>query len=413
MRLDRPLLASFLTAMLLTVGCAGPGAEELASAQALTLSPGTNASTHFVLDEADLPEDLDAGDVTVDAPADGLNASVAHVVEDEGTLAGWITVSAASDVAEGERTVDVSLGGEERAVPVTVAEAEDPLQEGEVGHLRLTARTLGGDLVVTNDENVSQAPFPRTAVFQEQGTEPIELQISERSQLPPALLDALAGADVGHSLTVKVPAFFGPETTEQTQARETEVPRESTAPTELTLPTQRAQRFLSPNTQQGDEVRVPATDDGQPVPYTVEEASRQQVQFSLALDEGETFTLHEPWPGAANVTNVTDEQATIHEDPNATEGETITWIEPWGDVTEVTSITEDAIVLRHSPSEGLTYEQTDPATEQTIETEIVEVSADEIVAEQTNPHPLAGDAIVFDVTVADRGQAQASPGPQR
>lgn len=408
------LLALCLGLMLVTVGCAGSGgAPQLDSAQALTMSSGTNASTPFVVNKSDVEGEIAPEDVHLSAP-DGLNASLEDVTKADGELAGWITVSAASDAAEGEHTVEVSVAGEQRAVPVTVEEPEEPLTRGDAPSLSFTARTMDGELVMTTQQNVSEAPFPESAAFQASNShQPMQLKLGERSRLPGAIVDALVGAGVNHTRSVQVDEFFGPEKIEQTRERETTIQREVNASTELTLPARQAQQLIPRNAQQGDEVDVPVGQSGQTAPYTIEQLSRQKVKLSLALEAGDQVTLHEAWPGAGNVTNATGEKATIYESPNASVGDTLTWVEPWGNVTEVTEITDEEIVLRHTPEEGLTYEQTDPRSGQAVATEVLSVGPQEITVEKTNPHPLAGQSVVFDVTVVDRGQAQATPSPQR
>lgn len=405
------LLALCLGLMLVTVGCASGGPAQLGSAEALTMSSGTNASTHFVVDESDVEGDLAPENVSLATP-EGLDASLEGLGSSDGQLAGWITVSATADAAAGDHEVEVSLDGEERVLPVTLEEPEEPLKRGDAPQLSFTARTLDGELVMTTDENVSEAPFPESVAFQEPNSyQPMQLQLGERSQLPGALVDALVGAGVDHSRSVQVDGFFGPETMEDTRERETAVQRQLNTSIEMTLPARQAQQLIPRDAQQGDEIDVPIGQSGQTAPYTIEKLSRQQIQLSLALEAGDEVTLHDAWPGAGNVTNATGQEATIYESPNASAGDTLTWVQPWGEVTEVVEVTEEEIVLRHTPAEGETYERTDPRSGQVIPTEVVDVGEEEIVVEQTNPHPLAGQSVVFDVTVVDRGQAQAAPGP--
>lgn len=414
MRSYRSLLVLFVGLTLLTVGCADPGAQQLEDAQAMTLSPGTTASMPLTLEEGDLEEDVGADEVNASTSVDGMEASVDDLVEtDEGGLAGWITVNASDDAAEGEHTVTVSLDGEERVLPVNVEEPAEPFEQGDVPHITFTARTFGGELVLTNDRNVSNASFPESAAFQEpQQFQPLPAQLGPQSQLPGELVDALEGAGMDHSRSVQVDEVFGPEKIEETQAREETVERELSVALTMDLPAQQAQQLLPRGVEEGDEVDIPATQEGHQAPYIVEELSEQQVSLSFALEEGETFTLYEAWPDAANVTDTSGEEATIRLESDVDEGEQLAWNADWGNVTEVTSVNETQIVLRHSPSEGFTYEQTDPRSQETVETEVVEVGSEEIVVEQTNPHPMAGQPLIFDVTVVDEG-APEQPSIQR
>lgn len=404
MRSHRSLLVLFVAVALLTVGCAGPGdGEEFADAETMTLAPGTTASMPLMLNDTD----ADPEEVTISTEDDGLDASLSNQASNGETgLAAWLTVSASESAEDGEHVLDVLLDGEERQLPVTVDTPDDPLQEGEIGHLTFTARTSAGEVVMTNDERTAQSPLPKAASYQDpQQFEPISAQLVEQGQLPAPLVNGVIGSEVGHTNSVDVPEIFGPEKIEQTQQREETIQREIVAPSQMEYPTQQAQRILPRDAQEGDEVDVPATQDGQMLPYVIEELGQQQVSFSFAAEEGQRLTLYEAWPDAANVTDVGAEEVTVYVTPEQQEGDTLTWVQEWGNVTEVTSITEEEIVLRHSPEEGLTYQQMDRRSQQAVETEIVQVTEDEIVLSQTNPHPLAGETLTFDVTIVDREEA--------
>lgn len=411
MRPHRPLFVVLLAASLLSVGCAGPASQELQEAQALTMAPGTNASMPLFVADEEFDANVSPEDVTVSAPDDGLEASLVGTVDEDNGSAAWLTVSASNETSEGEHAVEVSVDGEQRTVPVTVETPEDPIERGQVAHLTFSARTQEGELVLTNDENASEAPLPRSASFQEpRSFEPIAPQMTKGGQLPPELVDAVVGSGVGQTQDVEVPELFGPETVEKTQPREQTIQRESTIPTKVDYPPRQAQQILPRDATQGDEVTL--NQKGMSVPYTLENMSRQAVSFELALEEGDNFTAYPAWPDAAQVTNLTDSEATVYVTPTDEEGEKLTWIEPWGNVTELASVTDEKFVVRHSPEEGFTYEQPSPRTGQPIQTEVVEVGSDEITVSQTNPHPLAGQTLVFDVTVVDRGKAP-SPSQRR
>ena len=408
MRFERSLLALFLAISLVTVGCAGPAGEQVEDAEAMTLSPGTDAGMPLVLNETNNTED-----VTVSTSEAGVEASLSEPGEDapEG-FAGWLTVSASKDAEDGQRIIEVSVDDEERELPVTVDEADEPVEMGQTANLTFSARTLEGELVLTNDANATSAPIPQAASFQEpRSFGPTSVQISQRSQLPTELVQAINGSEVGHSLTVEVPEVFGPEKVEDQTAREETIERETEIPNQLDLPRRQAQQLIPQDAQEGDEVDVPVTRDGQGVPYVIESLGERQVSLAMALDEGANVTLYEAWPDQAQVTNTTGENATIQLSPDVKEGHTLTWNENWGNVTEVTSYTNETIVLRHTPEIGTTYETTDRRSQQAIETEVVDLTEDQVILEQTNPHPLAGQTIVFDVTIESAQDAPQQPRP--
>lgn len=410
MRFERSLLAVFLAISLVTVGCAGPAGEQMEDAQAMSLAPGTDAAMPLVLDEADDPRNA-----TVEASDAGLEASLSDAPEDAPeAFAGWLTVSASAEAEPGEHVVDVTVDGEERELPVTVDEVDEPIEEGQITNLTFSARTQAGELVMTNEANTTEAPIPQAASFQEpRSYGPTQVRLSQRGQLPSELVDALTGAEVGHSLSVEVPEVFGPEKTEDEHPREEEIDRETTVPNEIDAPRRQAQQLLPQDAQEGDEVDVPVTQQGQGVPYTIKQLGQQQVSLELALEKGANVTLYQAWPDQAEVTNTTGENATIRLNPDAQEGDVLTWNENWGEVTEITSITNETITLRHSPEVGTTYQTMDRRSQQQIETEIVDVTEDRIVVEKTNPHPLAGQTIVFDVTIEGARDAPDPTAQQR
>lgn len=405
MRFERSLLVLSLAVVLVTVGCAGPSGSS--QAEAMTVSPGTSAAMPLVLEKADVaPEN-----VSVSTDADDLQVSLdrpANASQED--FAGWLSVYATAQAEDGKRIVDVTVGAEERQLPIEVDEPDEKIEKGQIANVTFSARTQTGELVMTNERNASEGPIPQSASFQAPPSfGPTPVQVADQGRLPGPLVDAIAGSEIGHSRSVDVPEVFGPEKVQENRSREKTVKRELTAPTELQYPTRKAQQLLPRDAQQGDEVDVPVTKSGQAVPYTVEKLGRQKVTFSLALEEGENVTLYEVWPDAAQVTNVTDGEATIRLSPDVEEGEVLTWNEQWGNVTEVVSVTNETIVLRHSPEVGLTYEQTSRRSQQVVKTEVVSVTNDTIELSKENPHPLAGETLTFDITIEDARDPPKQP----
>jgi FKBP-type peptidyl-prolyl cis-trans isomerase 2 len=398
--------------LVLLAGCTGPGGGPAYEASPTTITPGASGATALVLgedaggfDQVEVAED-DGLDVDVKLPADGGNASAV-----------WVVVTAPEDAEEGEHGVllDVDPKDGEPAqarVPVEVATPEDPLGSGEVANLTLSALTLDGQLAYTNDEAVANASLPKAPGYQDLGTyRPIPAPVGERaaqqSQLPVQLLGALNGTGVGHSLYVEVPDAFGPEFQNSTQPREETVDRTLETQASIELPPQQAQRFVSPNAQEGDEVRLPLAGPQAPgIPYVLVNKTQQSLGFELAAEEGGALTLYEAWPDATVVDAIDNGTATLNTTPPDEEGNLLTWNQDWGKTTELVSVNATTITLRHGPEEGITYVQTDQRSGQTINTTVVEVTEDEIVLQQENPHPLGGETLGFAVTVEDKAQPQ-------
>lgn len=414
---DRPLFALILASTLALAGCATPGGSPDA-AQSMTLAPGSNASTPIVFADANAQPDDVSLSVSDDAGLDVELPDPLHA-NDTGALAGWVTVSAPEDADEGEHAVVVSLetpDGEslERVLSVTVETPSDPLEQGEIGMLELTARTQDGGLAFTNNETVANAPLPEAPGYQApQRFDPIPAPLSPRGQLPAELVQAVIGSDVNHSLSVEVPEAFGPASIENPQPREETVEREVQIPSEIEVPARQAQQVLPRDAQEGDEVDLPVTGNpNAPAPYIVDKLGQQQVRFTFAHEAGERLTLYPAWPDGANVTEVGEENTTLYVTPTQSKGERLTWVEPWGNTTEITEITDATVTLRHSPEEGLSYTKQSRRSQQPVEATVVNVTQDQIIVSQENPHPLAGQTLVFETTILDRKQApQGSPQP--
>lgn len=401
-------MALFASAFLLLAGCAGTS-QELEQAQPMTLAPGTNASTPLSFEDPA----LDASQLSASASGGGLEATVEHVNETEDGLTAWLTVSASQEADEGPADVQVSLADEQRSAPVTVQTPEDPLEEGEQANLTLTAVTAEGEVVITNDERVADLDLPKAEGYQEpESFDPIPVPLTPGGQLPGALVEGLVGVDVGQRIAVDVPEFYGPEENEQPRPREEPVARETSAPSEVEGSPAELQRFVPPDAQEGDEVEIPATQQGQMLPYVVEEKTQENMRLVFAADEGENVTLQEIWPDAAQVTEIGDEEISLYLDPDVEEGDELTWVDPWGNVSEVVSITDEEITIRHSPEVGTTYEEMDPRSQQRVTSEIVDVTEEEVLVTRENPHPLAGQTVTFDITVEDRSEMPAPTQPQ-
>lgn len=413
-RVNIVLAASLL---LLVAGCAqvddGADGEHVA---AMTMSPGTNASTLFLAEETDMdPANVD---VTVDEP-DGLDVSLSDRLQanDNGTLAGWVTVDAASDADEGQHAVTIELDDgedpQEHELTVTVEEPEDPFAQGENAQLRFSAITQDAELAFTNNETVANAPLAEADGYRDpqtfQAFGPIPL--NPQGQLPEAMIQAVIGAGVNHTVDADVPEAFGPEFQEQRQPREETLDRDTQIPTTIEVPRASAETLLPPDPEEGDEIELPVTgDQDHPLPYEITELSEEQAAFEIALEQGDTVTVHEPWPDASEVTEVGENDTIIRTTPPDGEGDTLTWNEDWGETTEILDVNEDEIVLRHSPEVGTTYTQTNPQTGQSTQIEIVDITEDEIVTEQENPHPLAGETLTFIITPEQRAEPPQQPG---
>lgn len=411
---QRPALILAIVSTLLLAGCASPGADEGSGelASTLNMAPGTSATAPLVFDGVEeAPENLQA---TV-TDADGLDVrEVTGLLAGENdTVTGWLPVTVPADAEAGEHQVVVSLstpdGEQRRHVTVTVSEPEATLSEGQFAIVHITARTPDGRLALTTDANMSDEPFRTTASFQppQQGG-PTQIPLQAQAQLPEGLLDGLVGTGIGHDVSVEVVEAFGAETVDQPQPREETIERQIQQQhiSELPRDQAEAQGFVDESSQEGDPVEVPGTS----LPYVVDAINETQVDVRLDVEENETYTLFEAWPDAAEVEEIANNTVTFFLTPDQEPGETFTWREEWPQATEIVEMTEAVIVLRHSPEVGTTYQQPGPQGQPT-ELTVTELTDEEIIVSQDNPHPLAGLTLTFDMHVVDQQQPpQQQPG---
>ncbi len=410
MNLSRPAIAICLTLTLVLAGCASPGGPDTETAGELTLAPGSSASAPLTFEGVNATPDDAQLSVTDD---DGLDVQPPETLlaGDNGTLNAWLAVAAPEDAETGEHQVAVTLGGpdgqsQDAVVDVEITQPNETLAEGEIAMLHLTARTPDGTVAFTTDQNVSQSPFPKTESFQPpQRPGPTQVPLQERAQLPGDLLERLVGAGVGQDLSTEIPEAFGPETIEQNQSRQETIERTQEQQRSTEVPRQIAeqQQLIDSSTQEGDELEIPGT----PLPYVVEHLNETAVVLSLDVGENETYTLQEAWPDGTEVTNVTETTVTLYTTPTHEPGERFTWNPDWPEATEIVELTDEEVVLEHSPEVGTTYTQQGQQG-QMVELTVAELTEDEIIVHQDNPHPLAGQTMTFEIHIDGRQEA-----PQR
>lgn len=407
MNLSRPAIALCLTLTLLLAGCSAPGGPDGETAGNLSLAPGSTAGAPLTFDSIEAsPSDAQLS-VTDD---DGLDVDAEDPVleGDNGTLTSWVTVSAPEDAGTGSHEVVVTLEGPDGAsqaltVEVEVTQPDETLAEGEIAMLHLTARTQEGKIAFTTDGNISDSALPKAEGFQPpQQPGPTQVPLQQQAQLPGDLLEKLVGAGVGQDLSTEVAEAFGPETIEQTQQRRETIERTQEQQRATEVPRQMAQQqgLIDRSTEEGDEIEIPGT----PLPFVVEVLNETSVVLALDVAENETYTLYEAWPNATEVTEVNETTVTLYTTPRQETGERFTWNPDWPEATEIVEITDEQIVLEHSPEVGTTYTQTDRQG-QTIELTVGEVTEEEIIVHRDNPHPLAGQTLIFEIHIDGRQQA--------
>jgi FKBP-type peptidyl-prolyl cis-trans isomerase 2 len=392
-------------------GCAGSSGSDAAAVGQATLAPGTSANVPMLVDNVTASEP----NVTV-TDSGLLEASLSgEATVSGGVLAAWLNVQVPEDAEDG--TTEIMLDVEDRsvAVLVDVQTVEESLPNGATAQVSLTARTSSGEVAVTTQRLIADAPFAKTEDFQPRRQyQPIPVQISPQARLPGELVSRVAQSAVNHSFSVDVPKAFGPAAVEQNETREETINKTRTDQRSVEFPKDPAQQqgLISEDVEEGDEVTLP----GRELPYVAAMVNGTHVRIEVDAQQGDNVTLYEAWPNQSTVTNVTEDEITFHTDPEVEPGKAFTWRTEWPKATEITAETNETITLRHTPDVGTAYEQ-QTRRGQTVNVTVKAVEPDRIVVSQDNPHPLAGQTITFEVTVEgvqsggpSIGGAPSSPG---
>jgi FKBP-type peptidyl-prolyl cis-trans isomerase 2 len=406
-----------LAGALVLAGCLDTPSDP--DAQTATTSPGAAVSMPLILEDA--PWDPQNVQIDIQAAA-GITGAVTplHATGND-TLAGWITFEIPSDVEEDDYTATVNVDGEtglrQYEYRLTVEQPSDPIEQGQQATIHVTGRTADGQLVLTTQQEIDDGPLPRSSSYQSpMQTEPIPIPVAHTGQLPEQLVDAILNAGVGHTLSVAVEEFFGPTHFEEEHPRQEAIPRQDQQQRSYEIPREQAEQqgIIGPDAQEGDSLDLP----GLPLPYIIDSFTESDeqgeiVKITADVEPGYTFTLHEPWPEATEVTRIEDGFVHLYTTPADQDGG-FTWMEQWPDASTIAAMDEDTITLRHSPEEGHSYmEPTGHGDE--AEVTVVEVTEQEIRLSRTNPDPLAGETIHLEVHIVEVAAAQeapAGPGPQ-
>lgn len=318
-----------------------------------------------------------------------------------------IEVRAAADDALIRRVPD--------AVRLDVMEAGLSYAPGDRAFVVYTGRILAtNETFFTNDPALADVPLARAPEFRTSAN-PLEVRGRLAIGVPEGLVAALDGMRPGESRTVVVPPeqAYGAEEILRREARDERLPRNFSIPAEEEAMARPTFDQHVRETGQGDPALFSegdyffVTQQGNAWRYRIEHIDAQRVEYRLALQLGDKYTLYPFWPRASEVVASDEHGAVLRTTPTTARGEPFTMRAAWPDMTRLFSVNETEIVVRHSPPEGLVYER----ALQGGGTERVEVRAvneEEIVLAARNPHPLAGRTLVFDVRLAALEVAPAS-----
>lgn len=276
-------------------------------------------------------------------------------------------------------------------------------------------RLADGSLFNTNHPSFAEAPLPRADFYRASpGNLTIQTGLLSNptdsgANVIPGFWKGMLGMQKGETRTITIPPAdgYGPKTLRETVDRETTLERRFEIEVrELPRPFASFAEHVR-TTGQGN-----ASDYDVGSTFTLREGSNVWTFRITAMDAttvtyvpappvGAKFTLPSApaWPNASVVESVNESVIVFYTTPTTEPGETFSFFPYWPDASEVARLTADEIVVRHSPAVGLQYSPGGEAGQAAYVVESVNESG--IVVTTESPNPLAGETLVFDVTVLE------------
>jgi len=375
----------------------------------------------IVVSGLDQPVDVTAsGEHVVDAEIPGANATSA--------TGGFVTVEAPADARDPfTTTVTLTAGDETRTLELEVDPSPDgrAAEPGTQVSADYVGRLADGGVFDTSLPAVAHGPFEKAEQFRARGgLQPLEIPLNpQRPGVVQGFYDLLVDLSEGESRTAVLTPdeAYGPTRTHENRSATTEINRVD----EVT-------RFLRdiPRQQLPPDFNISEKEEGDEITYTVEQGgeeitfrfellrkSEDTVDLERLAEIGETTTFYPTWPNATEVTDKNETHIFYETTPPEDTG-AFTWdANPnsheaqWENATTVQSVNETTIVLLHQPEEGTTYEVSSSPRQPPSTYRVEAVGPEEIHVSTPNDHPLAGETLVFDVTLGDVSEREAPSGP--
>lgn len=285
-------------------------------------------------------------------------------------------------------------------------------------------RLTDGKVFDTSVSEIGLGPFPKTDTFRPRpNPQPLSVNLDPTAgQVIEGFRSAVEGLEIGETNTAILPPSqaYGAARVHQNLSATTELQRQDEVP-----------RFLEdfPINQLPPDFGIEEAEEGDTINYTTSrgdttltfrfrliEKGEDAVTLERMEQVGDTTTFYDPWPNATEVVEVTDQTIVFETTPPEGIG-AFTWdVNPnshqaaWENATTVDQVNETAIVLSHQPEEGSTYQAASNPRAPPQTYTIHEVTDEAIHVSTSNPNPLGGKTLIFDVWVVDLSEAPQQPG---
>lgn len=422
MALSTPLKALALVTFLVLIGGATYGVKltlgDSVSGQLVQATPARDTlngtAGHNVTYAITLVNRAQAAkDLSVSIVGDGIEGrSDAQSVPAQGNATFLVEVALPQDAASGERLLDVRvMEGDkvlrERAdgLRLRVLEPGIGYERGDTAEVLYVGRLAAtGRVFNTNDPVLAPLPFPKTDTYRASaGTLPIQPQPG----LVEGFVEGLEGMQVGETRTVT----FGPDkgyggaTTEETQKRDEVLERVFTlAVRNETVGREVFDDYIAETRQTSEDGFGPGDvfifeQAPNRWPYRILSMNSTSVEYNVAVEAGQRYTLFPFWPNASEVASVNETAVLFRTTPTTEVGAPFTMRAYWPNMSAVRSVNETSIVVRHSPPAGFTYTITGSSLQQAREATVKALTEESIVTAIPASHPLAGQDLTFDITL--------------
>lgn len=385
---------------------------------------GGHAVTYVVVVQN---RDAVARDTGVVLSGDGLEGrSQVRTVPASGNATFFVTLDVPADLAQGEHALRLTLvdaQGEtlrerEDAAVLAVLAPAPGYEPGDSVTTRWTGRIAAtGRVFETNDPALLRANLDGTSTFRfspnpfpSRGPQPL-----------PGVQSGMEGMQAGESRTFTVPAAqaYGNATMEQRVPREESLPRLFTFTDDCSAEDEaegrcsaisrvvgRAEiaRYLE-STGQGDNTTIQEgatfnlTQGPNVFVERISDVTDTDARITLVLEEGDAFTFYPYWPNGTVVTEANATHAVLTTTPTTSQDEGITMRAAWPEMTHVVEVTDTEIIVRHSPPVGYSYTSPGGIGQTPTQVTVSQVTEDEVVLSAPSNDPVAGQDVIFDVTL--------------
>lgn len=358
--------------------------------------------------------DVASRDVSIAIGGYATGRSEITTVRGNSTVGLFVTVHVSENALPGEQHLDVSVVSNGRTMreregmltlrilsPAPGIAIGDTAEGLYVGRLTATGRVFN-----TNDPDLVGVPFAKTDTYRfSQGLLPI--QTAPRPNVVLGLVEGILGMQAGESRTVSFgpEKAYGPATEEQGEPRDEFILRELTLVNDAQqVPRATFDTYVAESGQGSPQSFTNGSiftldQNGNDWPYRVTNMSPEIVEYKLAVEAGDGYTIYPFWANASIVTSANDTHVSFRTDPTSAIGETFTMKAHWPEMTALKGVNATAIVVTHTPPVGYTY-TTLSQLGQPREATVKSVNETAILVAYPSQNPLAGKDLTFDVTLA-------------